>query len=73
MARTEWRKSSYSGGGHGNCVEVSWRKSSYSGAGNGDCVEVKLNRTHVALRDSKNATGPTLAFPRASWRTFLSR
>jgi hypothetical protein len=34
-----WRTSSRSNGGNGNCVEVAWRKSSYSGGtGNGDCV-----------------------------------
>ncbi|MEU6486751.1 DUF397 domain-containing protein [Streptomyces sp. NPDC046887] len=40
----DWFKSSYSGGGGGNCVEValSWTKSSYSGAGGGNCVEVAL-------------------------------
>ncbi|QRN81759.1 MAG: DUF397 domain-containing protein, partial [Nocardiopsis sp. BM-2018] len=35
-----WRKSSYSGGGGGNCVEVGWHKSSYSGSAGGNCVEV---------------------------------
>jgi uncharacterized protein DUF397 len=37
-----WRKSSYSGNGGNNCVEVGtmWRKSSYSGNGGGNCVEV---------------------------------
>jgi Domain of unknown function (DUF397) len=36
-----WRKSSYTGNGGANCVEVSvWRKSSYSGNGGGTCVEV---------------------------------
>ncbi|MFE4827369.1 DUF397 domain-containing protein [Streptomyces sp. NPDC056672] len=49
-ALTGWRKSSYSGGDNGDCVEVTdvilasaltgWRKSSYSGPDNGDCVEV---------------------------------
>ncbi|MBO2449610.1 DUF397 domain-containing protein [Actinomadura barringtoniae] len=37
-----WRKSSYSGGSEGSCVEVAsvWQKSSYSGASEGQCVEV---------------------------------
>jgi hypothetical protein len=37
-----WRKSSYSGNGGVECVEVAttWRKSSYSGNGGTDCVEV---------------------------------
>jgi hypothetical protein len=39
-----------------------WRKSSFSGT-TGDCVEVALLAGGVAVRDSKNADGPTLAFP----------
>jgi hypothetical protein len=43
-----WRKSSYSNGSGGNCVEVAagflgaarWRKSSHSNGDGGDCVEV---------------------------------
>ncbi|MEU5211950.1 DUF397 domain-containing protein [Streptomyces sp. NPDC020742] len=36
-----WRKSSYSGGSGGNCLEIAtWQKSSYSGASGGDCLEV---------------------------------
>jgi hypothetical protein len=36
-----WRKSSHSGNGGADCVEVgTWRKSSYSGNGGVDCVEV---------------------------------
>jgi hypothetical protein len=64
-----WRKSSYSGG-NGGCVEVAWRKSSFSG-GNGDCVEVAVATT-VAVRDSKNSSGPVLDFPFAQWCAFLT-
>lgn len=41
-ALTMWRKSSYSGGESGQCLEVSdaWRKSTYSGADGADCLEV---------------------------------
>ena len=41
-----WRKSSYSSGNGGACVEVAalngvmWRKSSYSSGNGGNCVEV---------------------------------
>jgi hypothetical protein len=67
-----WRRSSYSGG-NGNCMEIGWRKSTYSG-GNGDCVEVGWMRpAGVAVRDSKQVTGPTLGFPTPTWRTFLAR
>jgi hypothetical protein len=65
-----WRKSSFSGNG-GNCVEVAWRKSSFSGNG-GDCVEVGWPVTGVAVRDSKNTGGSTMAFPTSGWRTFLA-
>jgi len=66
-----WRKSSYSGGGNSDCVEMAWRKSSYSGDPNGDCVEVAPASPGVLVRDSKNVTGPVLAFPVVQWRAFL--
>ena len=41
IGHVTWRKSSYSGSGGGNCVEVGvWRKSSYSTSSGGGCVEV---------------------------------
>ncbi|WP_433137624.1 DUF397 domain-containing protein [Actinomadura nitritigenes] len=38
---SSWRKSSHSGGGGSECVEVAaaWRKSSHSGSGGSECVE----------------------------------
>lgn len=68
-----WRKSSYSGNGGGDCVEValSWRKSSYSGNGGADCVEVARDMPGtVAVRDSKDPEGPRLGFGPAAWRRF---
>ncbi|MET1075688.1 MAG: DUF397 domain-containing protein [Umezawaea sp.] len=50
-----------------------WRKSSYSGANESDCVEVAFPAVGVAVRDSKNTTGPVLAFPLVQWREFLAR
>jgi len=51
---------------------ASWRKSSRSNHGaEGDCVEVAGLRYEVALRDSKNPSGPVLAITRAEWRSFL--
>lgn len=70
---TAWRKSSYSNAGNGACVEVAWRKSSFSNGTNGNCVEIAVMTDRVAVRDSKNTTGPTLAFDSTAWRTFLSR
>lgn len=48
-----------------------WRKSSHSGPPNGDCVEVAITDERVGVRDSKNADGPRLAFPRATWRAYI--
>ncbi len=69
MTQGGWRKSSYSGGsGENDCVEVGWRKSTYSGgSGTGACVEVAVAASAVGVRDSKNASGPTLAFSAAAW------
>ena len=69
---TSWRKSSYSGGGTGACVEVSWRKSTHSGGGTGKCVQVAFVADAVAVRDSKNTEGPTIAITPTAWRTFLA-
>jgi len=71
-----WRKSSYSGNGGSNCVEVGavWRKSSYSGNGGADCVEVARNLPDaVAVRDSKNPDGPILTFSKDEWTSFITR
>ncbi|MBO4204733.1 DUF397 domain-containing protein [Micromonospora echinofusca] len=52
--------------------DVVWRKSTRSsGGGNGDCVEVADAGEVVAVRDSKDRSGPVLTFPRTAWRTFV--
>ncbi|MFD7893411.1 DUF397 domain-containing protein [Streptomyces sp. NPDC059743] len=71
-AQLHWFKSSYSGSGGGNCVEVAWIKSSYSGTSGGECVEVATTRATTHLRDSKNPQGPILRFPADQWATFIS-
>jgi hypothetical protein len=69
-AELEWRKSSRSNAENA-CVEVAWRKSSRSDdSASGACVEVAFVPEAVAVRDSKNTSGPTLAFPTVSWDAF---
>ncbi|KUO18939.1 DUF397 domain-containing protein [Streptomyces dysideae] len=70
---TSWRKSSYSGGSSGDCLEVAdWRKSSHSGDSGGDCLEVNdAARPLVPVRDSKNPTGPAIVFSASAWSAFL--
>lgn len=48
-----------------------WRKSSRSNNG-GNCVEVADNLSRlVGLRDSKDPTGPVLAFDPSAWSAFV--
>jgi Domain of unknown function (DUF397) len=54
VTRAMWRKSSYSSGNGGNCVEV-------CAAGTGT----------VAVRDSKDVTGPELEFTGQAWTDFV--
>ncbi|HEX3789281.1 MAG TPA: DUF397 domain-containing protein [Pseudonocardiaceae bacterium] len=54
-------------------AQPSWRKSSFSGPPDSDCVEVALTSESAAVHDSKNTSGPALAFPANTWRTFLTR
>ena len=73
LTGARWRKSSYSAGNGGNCVEVAevWRKSSYSGGNGGDCVEVaRTLPAAMAVRDSKDPDGPKLIFTPADWAAF---
>jgi len=51
---------------------VVWRKSSRSGNNGGQCVEVAfLNDHRVALRDSKNPSGPALVFTPGEFDAFI--
>ncbi|MER8035619.1 DUF397 domain-containing protein [Streptomyces hydrogenans] len=54
--------------------ELDWFKSSYSDSGNGasDCIEVATTSATVHVRDSKNTTGPQLAFGAAAWAGFVA-
>jgi len=49
-----------------------WKKSSRSnGNGGNNCVEVAILDTVVAVRDSKNPTGPALVFNPSDWAEFV--
>ncbi len=53
-------------------ITAAWKKSSYSGA-HGACVEVRTPGAHaVAVRDSKDPQGPSLAFSSESWAAFVA-
>ena len=52
-----WRKSSYSGGNGGGCIEVG----AHADAGG------------VLVRDTKDRQGPVLAFRPETWRRFASQ
>ncbi|SCG35402.1 protein of unknown function [Micromonospora echinaurantiaca] len=54
-------------------TRAAWRKSSRSTNNGGACVEVADNLPGVvAVRDSKDPTGPVLTFAPASWRAFVT-
>jgi hypothetical protein len=52
-----WRKSSYSGGNGGNCIEVG----------------VPAEAARVLVRDTKDRPGPVLAFAPQAWRRFADQ
>jgi hypothetical protein len=54
-----WRKSSFSSGNGGACVEVAIIPGATEDSG-----------SLVALRDSKNPAGPALLFTTGEWREF---
>jgi hypothetical protein len=52
--------------------QLRWFKSSYSGSDGGDCIEVAASPGIVHVRDSKDADGPVLSFPRGEWHAFVA-
>ncbi|GLX98279.1 MULTISPECIES: DUF397 domain-containing protein [Herbidospora] len=50
---------------------ATWRKAEKSNSQGDQCVEVALMGHAIALRDSKNPTGPILAFTPAEWDAFV--
>lgn len=69
-----WRKSRRSSTNGANCVEVApaWRKSRRSGTNGTECVEVAAADRRVAVRDSKDRSGPVLAFTADGWTPFTA-
>jgi hypothetical protein len=51
--------------------DLVWHKSTASANNTTGCIEAALNHKSVLIRDTKNRTGPILAFPHDEWRTFL--
>ncbi|MER5847976.1 DUF397 domain-containing protein [Streptomyces sp. NPDC002012] len=72
-----WRKSSYSNGSGGECLEVAkdfarWRKSSHSNGDGGNCLEVADGHPGIVpFRDSKRPDGPALVIPASAWAPFV--
>jgi hypothetical protein len=60
-----------------NLSRAKWRKSSYSNGSGGSCVEIAVltdaaEQRGIAVRDSKDPQGPTLAFTAREWREFTA-
>ncbi|MET8630777.1 DUF397 domain-containing protein [Kitasatospora sp. NPDC004669] len=53
-------------------ANLAWIKSSYSSNEGGQCVEVAETPGVVHVRDSKDKSGPQLAFDPAAWEAFVS-
>jgi len=51
-------------------IRAVWRKSTLSGS-NG-CIEVAFVGGHVAIRHSKDPSGPVLTFSPTEWEAFLA-
>lgn len=50
---------------------ATWHKSTRSDANGGQCVEVAGLDSGVAVRDSKDRSGPVLFFAPAEWASFV--
>jgi hypothetical protein len=53
-------------------ARATWRTASYT-QGNGSCIEVAdLSGGRIAVRDTKDRTGPALVMTAGAWRTFVA-
>ena len=80
LSNAHWRKSTYSDGNGGSCVEVAydfpgvarWRKSTYSDGNGGNCLEVAAGLPGVVpVRDSKVTGGPVIIVGAVAWTEFI--
>jgi hypothetical protein len=70
LSRIAWRTSSYSGA-NGSCVEVApLAGAALDSAASTDGIGT--SRGVIAVRDSKNRSGPALVFTARQWRTFAA-
>lgn len=53
-------------------ADLAWFKSSYSGSNGGECIEVATEPETIHVRDSKDKSGPTLAFTAEAWTAFVA-
>lgn len=53
-------------------AELAWFKSSYSTNEGANCVEVAGTPGVIHVRDSKDKSGPQLAFEPAAWEAFVT-
>ncbi|MEV0191284.1 DUF397 domain-containing protein [Kitasatospora purpeofusca] len=52
-------------------TELAWFKSSHSTNEDANCVEIAETPGVVHVRDSKDKSGPQLAFEPAAWKAFV--
>jgi hypothetical protein len=52
---------------------LNWRKSSHSSGSGAECVEVGQSPGVIAVRDTQDRHGPTLAFTKDAWRRFANQ
>ncbi len=53
-------------------TELAWFKSSHSTNEDAACVEIAETPGTVHVRDSKDKSGPQLAFEPAAWKAFIA-
>ena len=58
-------------GDRSSAIVGAWLKSSYSGGSGSECLEAALGADSTAVRDSKDPTRATLAFPHGAWADFV--